>query len=197
MPMLVPTSSGWPSKRIGASSAAMIWRAVAAKSRFAFMPHQDGEFVTAQARDTFGVFHRVLQARAHFTQHMIAHAVSERVVDVLEAVEVHHEDGELESAVACLRDGALQLVGEARAIGEIGERIFIGQFENAFLAIGDAAAHVIQAGSEHADLVAAPHVDRRVVVTFFDARRRAGEGLERPRDIARDRDAADDGEHEA
>ena len=37
-----------------------------------------------------------LQARAHFAQHVVAHAVSERVVDVLEAVEVHHEDGELE-----------------------------------------------------------------------------------------------------
>ena len=64
------------------------------------MPHQDGEFVAAQARDAFGVFHRVLQARAHFAQHVIAHAVSERVVDVLEAVEVHHEDGEL---AACRR----------------------------------------------------------------------------------------------
>ena len=60
---------------------------------------QDGEFVAAQARDAFGAVHRVLQARAHFAQHVIAHAVSERVVDVLEAVEVHHEDGELEPAV--------------------------------------------------------------------------------------------------
>ena len=38
--------------------------------------------------------HRVLQAGAHFAQHVIAHAVTERVVDVLEAVQVHHEDGE-------------------------------------------------------------------------------------------------------
>ena len=41
------------------------------------------------------------------------------------------------------------------------------------------------------------HVDRRVVVALFDARRGAGERLERPRDVARDRDAADDGQHEA
>ena len=97
---------------------------------------------------------------------MIAYAVPERVVDVLEAIQVHHEDGEPELAVPGLGDRAREFVGEARAIGEIGERIFVGQFENAFFAIRDAAAHVIETGSEHADLVAASDVDRRAVVAL-------------------------------
>ena len=79
--------------------------------------------------------------------------MTERVVDVLEAVEVHHEDGEPELALRGLRDRELELVGEARAIGEIGERIFVGELEDVLLAVGDAAAHVIEAGREHADLV--------------------------------------------
>ena len=55
---------------------------------------------------------------------------------------------------ACV-DGARELVREARAIGEIGERILVRQLEDALFALGDAAAHVIEAGRQHADLVRA------------------------------------------
>ena len=73
----------------------MIWRAVSLQSASLPTAEQDGEFVAAEARDAFGVGHRAAEAQADFAQHVVADAVSQRVIDVLEAVEIHHEDAEL------------------------------------------------------------------------------------------------------
>jgi hypothetical protein len=54
-----------------------------------------------------------LQARAHLAQHVVAHAVAEGIVDVLEPVQVHHEDGEAELPGRSLRDGQFEFIRKA------------------------------------------------------------------------------------
>jgi hypothetical protein len=79
---------------MGTSSAAMM-RWPSRCSSVVAAAEQDGELVAAEARDAVGVGHGATQPRAHLAQHVVADAVAQRVVDVLEAVQVHHEDAEL------------------------------------------------------------------------------------------------------
>src|SRR5262245_66627576 len=49
--------------------------------------------------------------------------MTQRVVDVLEAVEVEHEDGERLAAPAQARTGLLDLLHEQGAVGETGQQV--------------------------------------------------------------------------
>ena len=126
-------------------------RAPFAPSRHPRAAQQHGELVAAQPRDALRALHDACRRRRPRAAPG-RRRVAERVVDVLEAVEVHQEDGEPDSPRG-LRDGLLERIGEARAVGEIRERILVGELEDALLAVRDAAAHVIEARGEHADLV--------------------------------------------
>ncbi len=54
----------------------------------------DREFVAAETRDEIGRAQRLLQPVRGFLEERIAGGMAERVVDVLEAVEIEHEHGE-------------------------------------------------------------------------------------------------------
>jgi hypothetical protein len=60
----------------------------------------------------------------------------------LEAVEVHHEDGQCELALRGPRDDLLQFFREARTVGEISQRVLVCELEDVLLAVGNTAAHV-------------------------------------------------------
>ena len=55
---------------------------------------QHGEFIAADARDEAAVAERALEALRDFAQQAIANLVSERVVDLLEAAQVEHQQSD-------------------------------------------------------------------------------------------------------
>ena len=75
-----------------------------------------------------------LEARADQAEQVVADAVPEAVVDLLEPVQVDHQDGARPAAVAV--DGGLQLLDEAAAVGQAGQRVVVrlgGQLREAQL----------------------------------------------------------------
>ena len=61
---------------------------------------QDRELVAAEASDGIGGAQRPLQARPDFGQQLIANLMAERVVDVLEAVEIEQQHRHVVTACA-------------------------------------------------------------------------------------------------
>jgi hypothetical protein len=94
---------------------------------------QDRELVAAQARH--GVFgaQAGAQPSRHFAQGRVAGGVPERVVDQLEAVEVEEQHGQHALRAAAARDGVGQALGEQEAVGQLGQRVVVGQVLQALL----------------------------------------------------------------
>ncbi len=91
------------------------------------------ELIAAEPRDRIGRAQRVAQARRHFLQHLIAGVMPERVVDLLEAIEIEQQHGEALVIAMRAQDRLLQPIEEQRAVGQVGERVVVGE-------IGDALA---------------------------------------------------------
>jgi hypothetical protein len=62
------------------------------------------EFIAAEARHHVSVAHAVFQPLAHRAQQLVARRVAERVVDVLEMIEVQVEDREAGAAAPRARE---------------------------------------------------------------------------------------------
>ena len=84
---------------------------------------QDGELVAAQTGDRVGAAQRLLQTRADLGQQPIADLVTERVVDVLEAIEIQQQHGHLLARPLRVFDRLLDPVVEQGAIGQPGQRV--------------------------------------------------------------------------
>ena len=82
-----------------------------------------GELVTAEARDRIRAADEATQARGHELQQRISDRMAERVVDVLEPVEVEAEDGH---ALILLVQGLLDLLLEQVAVRQIRQGIVPG-----------------------------------------------------------------------
>ena len=81
------------------------------------------ELVAAQARDGVGHPHRGGQPRRQGEQHLVAGGVAEGVVDRLEAVEVEHEDRDVDALALPAGQGVSEAVERERAVGQPGERV--------------------------------------------------------------------------
>ena len=81
------------------------------------------ELVAAQARERVALADAALHARGDLLEQQVADLVAERVVDVLEAVEVDEQQRERLPAAARSDDALLEAVVEQHAVGQIGERI--------------------------------------------------------------------------
>ncbi len=93
--------------------------------RLARRRQDQGEFVPADAGERVAAPHHAREAARGLAQHLVAHEVSERVVDGLEVVEVHeqHREGLLVPRGAV--DGGLQTPREGRAVREVREGIVL------------------------------------------------------------------------
>ena len=116
------------------------------------------ELVAADAADGVADAQLLHQALRHFLEQRVAHAVAERVVDVLEAVEVdEHHRGLLPVAVA-QGERLAEPVLQQPAVGKPGERIMGGQVLGAafrILQLGGALGHLALEGVQgllHASL---------------------------------------------
>ena len=74
------------------------------------------------------------------TQQLVAGRVAERVVDLLEAVEIDQHQREALAVAALARERVLDAVAQQHAVGEAGERVVmrhVGDLVGAALALGD------------------------------------------------------------
>ena len=102
----------------------------------------DDKFVTAHAADDVAFAEAGAKAEGGSLEEAIAGVVAEGVVDVLEAVEVEHEDGDAALVAGGESDGLGDAVLEEGAIGEAGEAVVEGEVVDAgfgLLAVGDVA----------------------------------------------------------
>ena len=81
----------------------------------------DRELVAAEARERVVAAQQGLQARADLAQHLVAGVVPERVVELLEAVEVDQQQRQLVAVVLGRRDRGVQRVDEVAPVAEPGE----------------------------------------------------------------------------
>ena len=98
---------------------------------------QDHELVAADPGDDVRVAGAGAQAAGHLDEQPVAVGVPERVVDVLEAVEVEAEDGDGEPAAASARERELELLVEKAPVGKLGQ--LVGRREH-----GEAAVRLLE-----------------------------------------------------
>ena len=77
---------------------------------------QHREFVTAKSCQCVGVAHLRKQSRSDLAQQSIAPFVPERIVDILEAVQVQHQERQRSRTVASRAECLLESVREQRAV---------------------------------------------------------------------------------
>ena len=106
----------------------------------------DRELVAAQPRQRVVLAQQLLQPRADLAQHLVAGVVAERVVELLEAVEVDQQQRELVAVRAARLDRRVQRVDQVAAVAEAGE--VVGH--RLLLRVAQALDHG-PAGAPHAD----------------------------------------------
>ena len=94
---------------------------------------QHRELVAAEPRHRVGRAQGAAQARRHFLQHQIAGVMAERVVDLLEAIEIDQQDRQALVVAMRAQDRLLQAIEEQRAIRQVGQRIVIGEIGDALV----------------------------------------------------------------
>ena len=100
----------------------------------------DGEFVAAQPCHDVAGAHRLAQARRDQAQQVVADVVAERVVDILETIEVDQHQRDLAVVARTGLQGELKLRLEGQAIRQMRQRIVIGEMRQAvgrLLALAD------------------------------------------------------------
>ena len=118
MPMLASMCTRIPPTANERSSAARSRRPVALRRRLVAGVEHDRELVAAEPRQRVARPQRLLQARADLAQHLVAGVMAERVVELLEAVEVDQQQRDL--AVGVL-DRLAEPVQQVAAVAEPGQ----------------------------------------------------------------------------
>ncbi len=129
----------------------------------------DGELVAAEPADEIDIAGILLQARGDFLKQRVARGVAERVVDVLEAIEVEAEHRHEVAVALGAGHRTFQILVELHAVGQAGQRIVHG--EEADLVLGQPA------------LADAPRGDRRRHGEAHDDQKAGGQGNDRERQI--------------
>ena len=103
---------------------------------------QHGEFVAAEAGDQVGLAHARFQPFGDQAQQIVAHRMAERVVDVLEMIEIEIVHGELVAAAPGAGEFQIEPFEKGRAIGQPGQRVGarqLGDLLGGALFLGDVA----------------------------------------------------------
>lgn len=136
--------------------------------------HQHHEFVAPEAGQHVGRVETVLQPGGHRAQHLVAHFVTERLVDAPEAVDPDHDHGGAappgRRPVTAPNEQRRRALEEGGPVREPRERIEIGEARHLALPSAHGTAHAFETAAECRDLAWPAHCDRRVVVPLLDAR---------------------------
>ena len=119
----------------------------------------DDEFIAANPAHGVRVAHAGDQALRHRLQQQVAGAVPERIIDVLEMVQIEKQHRQVGPAAAGEHDGLRQPVDQQHPVRQVGEEIMlrqIGHLARQFARLADVAKD-----DHHADGLAACIVDRR------------------------------------
>jgi hypothetical protein len=111
----------------------------------------DREFVAAEPRHHVGLPQRRFEAAGGLPEQRVTGGMAERIIDVLEPVDVEHEDGEGLVPLAQPRLGLLELLHEAGAVGDAGQQVVMGH-ERDFLLVAPAVRDVLVNGDPAAAL---------------------------------------------
>ena len=119
------------------------------------------ELVAAQARQQVGLAQRARQRGRHALQELVADAMAERVVDVLEAVEVDEQHADAMAAALGLRDRLRQALVQQQPVGQAGQRVARREILQPLLGL-DPRRHVLHERQDRHDLAVV--VEQRRVV---------------------------------
>ena len=90
----------------------------------------DGEFVAAEPRQHVGGAQRRSQAAGDLPEQFIAGGMAERIVDVLETVEVEHQDRKRPLVPPLVRIDVMELFEKERPVRQPGQDVGLRQFQN-------------------------------------------------------------------
>ncbi len=88
---------------------------------------QNRKLVAAETRHGVAFAHTARQSLGDRLQHSIACGVAERVVDGFEAIEIEQEHGLHLIVAAGHRDRLFQTIFEEHLVGQVGQRVVIGE----------------------------------------------------------------------
>ena len=97
----------------------------------------DGELVAAKTADQVDVAHALLEPCRDLLEQCIAGGMAERIVHVLEAVEIEPEHGHQLTMPLGPRHGAVEMLAELKPVGQPGQRIVHGEIAD--LVLGEPA----------------------------------------------------------
>src|SRR5437870_11519445 len=104
----------------------------------------DAELVAAEAGHGVALAKRLRKAPADLVEELIAEVMAEGVVDLLEAIEVHHDHPHRVAAAARGGDGVLQAIEKQGAIGQAGQTVMSGLVDDLLFALRDSGAHAVE-----------------------------------------------------
>ena len=93
----------------------------------------DHEFVATQSHDGVGGPHGPGQARRHLDEQLVAHVVSEAVVDRLEVVQIHEGHGDMALVAFRVAQGLVQAVVEQGSVGQTRQHVMLGHVHQTIL----------------------------------------------------------------
>ena len=88
---------------------------------------EDEELVASEPGDDVGRPHGVAEPVGHDAEELVAGRVAVAVVHKLEVVEVDEEHGDRQVAALGARDRLLEVLLEEEAVGQVGQRVVVGQ----------------------------------------------------------------------
>ena len=116
----------------------------------------------------------------------------ERIVDVLEVIQVHQQHGDGRRGGRGVDDRLVEQICKQHAVRQASERVAVGEIHDARFAAGDVLLHVFERCRKVADLVATRGCRQFAVITRRDPPRHMRELAQRTGNAARDCNTGDD-----
>ena len=130
-------------------------------------------------------------------QRLVAGAVADGVVELLEVVDVEHDDGDLLAMVGGVLERVVERVVEPAMVEHAGQRVLQREPVDPRLQRLGHAAERVDRPRQHADLVAPAPAERRPGLAGHDEQRVARDPVDRPREQQPAQQAGADDEQQA
>ena len=106
-----------------------------------YSEQHDGKLVATEPRDRIGLAHLHLQAMPDLPQHGVAHEVPHRVVDLLEAVEIHDEHRQRIPCAERVGDRHLEPILKQGPVRQVRQAVVVREMTNTLFGLRALTAH--------------------------------------------------------